>query len=108
VPASARLMQQELFGPLLAVNSYESLSEAVEAVNSTPYGLQAGIFTQHQQRIFATARRLHAGGVLINDVPTFRSDPMPYGGVKRSGIGREGPKYALEAMTEPKLIVWRV
>jgi acyl-CoA reductase-like NAD-dependent aldehyde dehydrogenase len=108
VPASARLMQQELFGPLLAVNSYENLGEAVEAVNSTPYGLQAGIFTQHLQRAFATARKLHVGGVLINDVPTFRSDPMPYGGVKRSGIGREGPKYALEAMTEPKLIVWRV
>jgi acyl-CoA reductase-like NAD-dependent aldehyde dehydrogenase len=108
VPASARLMQQELFGPLVAVNSYESLDDAVEAVNSTPYGLQAGVFTEHLQRAFATARKLHVGGVLINDVPTFRSDPMPYGGVKRSGIGREGPKYALEAMTEPKLIVWRV
>jgi len=108
VPASARLMQQELFGPLVAVNSYERLDAAVAAVNSTPYGLQAGIFTQHLQRAFAIARKLHAGGVLINDVPTFRSDPMPYGGVKRSGIGREGPRYALEEMTDPKLIVWRV
>jgi acyl-CoA reductase-like NAD-dependent aldehyde dehydrogenase len=108
VPASARLMQQELFGPLVAVNSYESLDEAVNAVNSTPYGLQAGVFTHHLQRAFEAARKLHVGGVLINDVPTFRSDPMPYGGVKHSGIGREGPKYALEEMTEPKLIVWRV
>jgi acyl-CoA reductase-like NAD-dependent aldehyde dehydrogenase len=108
VPASARLMQQELFGPLVAVNSYDDLGDAIEAVNATPYGLQAGVFTQHLQRAFATARKLHVGGVLINDVPTFRSDPMPYGGVKRSGIGREGPKYALEEMTEPKLIVWRV
>lgn len=108
VPASARLMQQELFGPLVAVNSYESLDAAVAEINSTPYGLQAGVFTQHLQRAFAVARKLHVGGVLINDVPTFRSDPMPYGGVKRSGIGREGPKYALEEMTDPKLIVWRV
>ena len=108
VPAEARLMQQELFGPLVAVNSYEHLDDAVDAVNSTPYGLQAGVFTQHLQRAFATARKLHVGGVLINDVPTFRSDPMPYGGVKSSGIGREGPKYALEEMTETKLIVWRV
>ena len=108
VPPSARLMQQELFGPLVAVNAYERIDDAVAAVNSTPYGLQAGVFTQHLQRAFALARKLHVGGVLINDVPTFRSDPMPYGGVKRSGIGREGPKYAIEEMTEPKLIVWRV
>lgn len=108
VPPSARLMRQELFGPLVAVNSYSNLDAVIAAVNSTPYGLQAGIFTQHLQRAFAIARKLRVGGVLINDVPTFRSDPMPYGGVKRSGIGREGPKYALEEMTDPKLIVWRV
>ena len=107
-PPTARLMQQELFGPLVVVNAYERLDDAIDAVNSTSYGLQAGIYTQHLQRAFQAARRLHVGGVLINDVPTFRCDPMPYGGVKQSGLGREGPKYALEAMTEPKLIIWKV
>jgi acyl-CoA reductase-like NAD-dependent aldehyde dehydrogenase len=108
VPESTRLMQQELFGPLVAVNTYRDLDNAIERVNDTPYGLQAGIYTQHLQRAFQAARKLRVGGVLINDVPTFRADHMPYGGTKNSGLGREGPRYAVEEMTETKLICWRV
>jgi len=108
VPEQSTFMKNELFGPLVAVNRYSSLDEAIELVNGTPYGLQAGIYTQHFQRAFHAARKLRAGGILINDVPTFRADHMPYGGTKNSGIGREGPRYAAEEMTEPKLICWRV
>jgi acyl-CoA reductase-like NAD-dependent aldehyde dehydrogenase len=108
VPESSTFMRSELFGPLVAVNRYEKLDDAIARVNGTPYGLQAGIYTQHLQRAFQAARKLRAGGVLINDVPTFRADHMPYGGTKNSGIGREGPRYAVEEMTEPKLICWRV
>jgi acyl-CoA reductase-like NAD-dependent aldehyde dehydrogenase len=108
VPESSTFMRNELFGPLVAVNRYANLDDAIERVNGTPFGLQAGIYTQHLQRAFQAARKLRAGGVLINDVPTFRADHMPYGGTKNSGIGREGPRYAVEEMTEPKLICWRV
>jgi acyl-CoA reductase-like NAD-dependent aldehyde dehydrogenase len=108
VPSNTRFMQQELFGPLVAVNTYRTLDEAIDAVNDSPYGLQAGIYTDNLKRAFQSARRLRVGGVLINDVPTFRADHMPYGGVKESGIGREGPRYAVEEMTESKLICWRV
>ncbi len=106
-PEDCTLMRNELFGPLVAVNRYRTLDEAVDLVNGTAFGLQAGIFTQHLQRAFGAARKIRAGGVLINDVPSFRADLMPYGGVKESGIGREGPKYAIREMTEPKLICWR-
>jgi acyl-CoA reductase-like NAD-dependent aldehyde dehydrogenase len=108
VPEQSMFMKNELFGPLVAVNRYSSLDEAIGLVNGTSYGLQAGIYTQHFQRAFQAARKLRAGGILINDVPTFRADHMPYGGTKNSGVGREGPRYAAEEMTEPKLICWRV
>lgn len=108
VPEDSTFMKSELFGPLVAVNRYSALEEAIELVNGTSYGLQAGIYTQHLQRAFQAARKLRAGGILINDVPTFRVDHMPYGGIKNSGLGREGPRYAAEEMSEPKLICWRV
>lgn len=108
VPENATLMQKELFGPVVAVNRYEDLGHAIQRVNATPFGLQAGIYTQHLQRAFQAARKLRVGGVMINDVPAFRADHMPYGGIKESGIGREGPRYAIEEMTEMKLICWRV
>lgn len=108
VPEDTTFMKSELFGPLVGVNRYRNLDEAVDRVNSTPYGLQAGIYTQHLEHAFHAARRLRMGGVLINDVPAFRADHMPYGGTKNSGLGREGPRYAVEEMTEPKLICWRV
>jgi acyl-CoA reductase-like NAD-dependent aldehyde dehydrogenase len=107
VPAHAKVSCQEVFGPVVAIYRYSDLNEAIDRVNDTPYGLQAGILTRDLQRAFEAARKLHCGGVLINDVPMFRVDHMPYGGMKESGIGREGPKYALQEMTEPKIICWR-
>ena len=77
-------------------------------LNDTEYGLQASIFTRDLPTAFRTARNARVGGFLINDVPQFRVDQMPYGGVKQSGTGREGPRYAIEEMTELKLITWRV
>lgn len=107
VPAGARLSCEEAFGPLIAVYPYENLEDAIASVNNTPYGLQAGIFTNDIQRAFRSARQLQMGGVLINDVPMFRVDHMPYGGIKHSGLGREGPRYAMEEMTETKIICWK-
>jgi acyl-CoA reductase-like NAD-dependent aldehyde dehydrogenase len=104
----SKLSCQEVFGPVVAVEPYRTLDEAIEKVNDSVYGLQAGIYTRDLERAFQAARRMEVGGVMINDVPTFRVDHMPYGGVKQSGTGREGPRYAIEEMTEPKLICWRV
>lgn len=108
VPTSARVSREEVFGPVVAVNRYRNLDDAIARVNDTNYGLQAGIFTQDIQRAFRAARRLQVGGVMINDVPTWRVDNMPYGGTKESGIGREGPRYAVEEMTDLKLIAWKL
>ena len=107
VPLSARISCEEIFGPVVAVYSYHSLEEAISIANSTAYGLQAGIFTRDLTRAFGAARKLQFGGVLINDIPTYRMDHMPYGGAKHSGLGREGPRYAVEEMTEMKLICWK-
>jgi acyl-CoA reductase-like NAD-dependent aldehyde dehydrogenase len=107
VAADAKLSCQEIFGPVVAVYPYRDLDQAITAVNNTPYGLQAGIFTSEITRAFGAARKLHFGGVLINDIPMFRADHMPYGGMKHSGLGREGPKYAIEEMTEVKIICWK-
>ena len=108
VPDTCRISCQEAFGPVVAVYPYQNLDQAIERVNATPYGLQAGIFTNDIQRAFRAARKLEVGGVMINDVPMYRADHMPYGGVKESGTGREGPRYAIEEMTEMKLICWKV
>jgi len=89
------------------VYRYKDLNDAIQRVNNTQYGLQAGIFTNNIEHGFRSARQLQMGGVLINDVPMFRLDHMPYGGAKHSGLGREGPRYAIEEMTEPKLICWK-
>ncbi|HEY3937188.1 MAG TPA: aldehyde dehydrogenase family protein [Bryobacteraceae bacterium] len=107
VPPSARISCEEVFGPVLAIYRYESLDDAIDRANGTPYGLQAGIFTTNLPRAFSAAQKLRFGGVLINDVPTFRMDHMPYGGTKHSGLGREGPRYAIEEMTELKLVCWK-
>ena len=101
------MLRGEIFGPVVGINTFTDFDAAVDAVNDTPYGLQAGIFTQNLRRAFDGARRLKVGGVIINDIPGFRADNMPYGGMKESGTGREGPRYAIEEMTELKLICWR-
>lgn len=99
---------REVFGPVVVLHRYRELDQAVEAVNASQYGLQAGLCTRDLEKAFRYARRIQVGGVIINDVPTFRADHMPYGGVKKSGVGREGPRYAIEEMTDMKLICWRV
>jgi acyl-CoA reductase-like NAD-dependent aldehyde dehydrogenase len=108
VPEGARVWRQEAFGPVACINAYDDLEEAIAAVNRSDYGLQAGIFTRDIGKAFRAAHAVEVGGFMINDVPQFRADQMPYGGVKLSGAGREGPRYAIEEMTEPKLICWRV
>lgn len=108
VPDNVPLSCKEAFGPVVAINSYRSLEDAVGRVNNSEFGLQAGIYTRDMERAFWTAQRVHVGGFMINEVPQYRVDHMPYGGVKNSGTGREGPKYAIEEMTEAKLITWRV
>jgi len=106
VSSHSRVSCEEIFAPVVIVNSVSTIEEAIEAVNDSHYGLQAGIFTPSIETAFKASRVLQVGGVLINDVPTYRVDHMPYGGVKESGTGREGIKYAIEEMTEMKLIIW--
>ena len=108
VADSCDISCREAFGPVVAIYRYRELDEAIQRANATPYGLQAGIFTNDLGRAFRAARRIEVGGVMINDVPAWRADHMPYGGVKESGMGREGPKFAIEEMTELKLICWKV
>ncbi len=107
-PKEAKLFRQEAFGPVVIINPVESFEEAIEAANDSIYGLQAGIYTQNIYKAWKAAYEVEVGGVIINDVPTFRVDIMPYGGVKESGIGREGPRYAIEEMTEIKLICFDI
>jgi acyl-CoA reductase-like NAD-dependent aldehyde dehydrogenase len=96
---------EEVFGPVVAVNAVGSVDEAIERANGTRFGLQAGIFTASLDTALTAADRLEFGGVTVNEAPTFRSDQMPYGGVKASGNTREGPAYAVREMTEERLVV---
>jgi glyceraldehyde-3-phosphate dehydrogenase (NADP+) len=105
VPEAARVCAQEVFAPLVALYRFSDFGEAVAAVNRSRYGLQAGVFTNDLPHTLTAFERIETGGVIVNDVPTYRIDHMPYGGVKDSGVGREGPRYAIEEMTEPRLLV---
>jgi acyl-CoA reductase-like NAD-dependent aldehyde dehydrogenase len=96
---------EEVFGPVCTVTAVDSIDEAIELANSTRFGLQAGIFTTALANALTAAQRLEFGGVTVNEAPTFRSDQMPYGGVKDSGNTREGPHYAVREMTEERLVV---
>ncbi len=98
---------EEVFGPVVTLAPYRTFDEALAAVNDTRYGLQAGVFTHDLRRVFEAVDRLDVGGVIINDYPTFRVDHTPYGGMKDSGLGREGVKYAMDAMTQIKTAVLR-
>lgn len=95
----------EIFGPVVVIESYINFKQAIELINSGEYGLQAGVFTDSIEEMNDAFENIEAGGVIINDVPTFRVDHMPYGGVKNSGFGREGVKYAIFEMMEPKILV---
>jgi acyl-CoA reductase-like NAD-dependent aldehyde dehydrogenase len=96
---------EEIFGPVVTVSRVSSLDEAIELANSTRYGLQAGIFTNSLAPALTAAQQLEFGGITVNEAPTFRSDQMPYGGVKDSGNTREGPHYAVHELTEERLVV---
>jgi acyl-CoA reductase-like NAD-dependent aldehyde dehydrogenase len=108
VDSAEKVSCQEAFAPVVLVNSFEDFNDALTFVNDSEFGLQAGVYTSDLQRAFHAIKTLHVGGVMINDVPTFRVDHMPYGGVKMSGMGREGIKYAVEEMTELKLVSFKL
>ncbi len=103
-----RVICEEIFAPVVSVTSYETLDEAIALVNDSEFGLQAGVFTNDVSNAFHAARGIHTGGVIINDTCRYRADHMPYGGVKRSGMGREGVKYAMDEMTEIKMVVFNL
>jgi glyceraldehyde-3-phosphate dehydrogenase (NADP+) len=94
----------EVFAPLVNLFPFDDFKQAVAMVNDTNYGLQAGVFTSHLEHALYAFDELQVGGVVLNDIPTFRIDHMPYGGTKDSGFGREGLRYAIEEMTEMKLL----
>ena len=105
VQPEMKVCADEVFGPLLGVAAYDELDEAIALANDTRYGLQAAVFTSRVDVALAAARRLDYGGVLVNEVPTWRADQQPYGGVRDSGNTREGPHYTVREMTEPRLVV---
>jgi len=96
---------EEVFGPVVVIEKYKTIEQAIALVNDSKFGLQAGIFSDSTSEINLAFNELEVGGVIVNDVPTFRTDHMPYGGIKDSGLGREGVKYAIMDMLEPKLLV---
>ncbi|HZU10601.1 MAG TPA: aldehyde dehydrogenase family protein [Pseudacidobacterium sp.] len=100
-----KVLDEEVFAPVLAIEPYDDFGAVLDEVNRSPYGLQAGLFTRDVGRIFRAYEALDVGGLIVGDTPTWRLDPMPYGGVKDSGLGREGLRYTMEEMTEPKLLV---
>ncbi len=99
---------QEVFGPLVTLARYRDFEEAVAAADDSSYGLQAGIFTHDLRLVRLAVRGLHVGGIMVNEVPTMRVDNMPYGGTRDSGIGREGPRYAMQEMSEPRLVMFNL
>ena len=104
-PRELKVSCEEVFGPVVTVNAYDSLDEALELANGTKYGLQAGIFTTNVRTALRAAHELEFGGVTVNEAPTFRADQMPYGGVKESGNTREGPAYSVREFTEERVVV---
>jgi len=100
-----KVAREEIFGPVITIGTYANFADAVTQVNSTRYGLQAGVFTRDIDRLMLAHRDIEVGGVIANDVSAFRADQMPYGGMKDSGIGREGLRFAMDEMTAPKILV---
>jgi acyl-CoA reductase-like NAD-dependent aldehyde dehydrogenase len=102
VPEGAKVLTEEVFGPVVSIIPFEVLDDAIAAANDTDYALQAGVFTRSVDTAFAVSSRLATGAVVVNGTSDVRVDSMPFGGFKSSGVGREGVRYAVEAMTEPK------
>ena len=107
VPAGCNLYRKEVFGPVACLQPFDDFDQALATVNASDFGLQTGVFTASLERAMRAWDQLEVGGVIVGDVPSFRVDNMPYGGVKASGLGREGVRYAIEDMTEPRLLVVR-
>ncbi len=103
--ADMKVSCQEVFAPVVIVEPYDEFADAIRRVNDSPFGLQAGVFTRDSKLLFSAFENLEVGGVIAGDMSSFRIDHMPYGGVKDSGIGREGLRYAIEEMTEPRILV---
>jgi acyl-CoA reductase-like NAD-dependent aldehyde dehydrogenase len=100
-----RVNREEVFAPVISIAPYDDFTDAIRTANAGEFGLQVGIFTQNINRAMQAFSGMNVGGVIVNDIPTFRTDQMPYGGAKGSGLGREGPRYAIEEMTELRLMV---
>jgi acyl-CoA reductase-like NAD-dependent aldehyde dehydrogenase len=107
VPPEAKVWREEVFGPVLCVSTVDGVDAALDAVNDSPYGLHAGLFTRDLTVAFRAATRLDVGGLIVGDVPSYRADQMPYGGVKGSGTGREGARSAMADYTEERVLVLR-
>jgi acyl-CoA reductase-like NAD-dependent aldehyde dehydrogenase len=105
VPPSARLFSTETFGPVIAMRRFERIETAIDEINASPFGLQAGIFTNNHAVIRMAARRLCVGGLMINEGPDFRAEHVPFGGIKSSGLGREGVRIAMREMSEPHVVI---
>ena len=105
VRAEMKVSCEEVFAPVVIIESYDEFGDAIRRVNDSPFGLQAGVFTRDSKLLFSAFENLEVGGVIVGDMSAFRIDHMPYGGVKDSGIGREGLRYAIEEMTEPRILV---
>jgi acyl-CoA reductase-like NAD-dependent aldehyde dehydrogenase len=107
VPKTARVWKDEAFGPVTIVEKFARFEDAIASCNEGRFGLQAGVFTRDIGRALQAFRELDYGGVIVGDTPMFRVDNYPYGGTKDSGFGREGVRWAMEEMTEPKTLVMR-
>lgn len=108
VPEDCKIAQKEIFGPVVLLYPVDDFSTAMEKSNDVDYGLQAGIFTKDIEKAFEAIEKMNVGGIMINDSSDYRLDGMPFGGVKGSGLGREGVKYAIQEMTEPKVVSFKL
>ena len=106
VPRDAMICSEEAFAPVVNLFPVDSFVDAVAAINDSRFGLQCGVFTSSLERTLQAHDELEVGGVIVNDIPTWRTDAMPYGGIKDSGLGREGLRWSIEDMTEPRLLVF--
>jgi len=108
VKPEMKVMAQEIFAPVVCFVSFSDFSDAVKMADDSVYGLQAGVYTSDVEKAFQAVKGIRVGGVIVNDVPTYRADQMPYGGVKDSGMGREGLKFAVEEMTDIRMVVFNL
>lgn len=108
VSSTMKVVKDEVFGPVVSIIPFDTVADAIRMTDDSRYGLQAGIFTRNIDSAFQAIRKINVGGVIINDVPTYRADHMPYGGNKESGFGREGLKFAIEEMTNPKMVCFNL